>query len=214
MDKCMKANSEENLVNKNSSDSCVSGCCSGRGDECSDGKGDNVEKCCCKDGKSKAEVSHLKTLEDEVEKLRSENKTFKDSLLRCYADMDNLKKRADKEKEEALKFSASKFAKDLLSVLDNFDMAVKNTTESTDIKTLIDGIKITEKAMLSALQRNGLVQIEASKGDDFDHNFHQIMCEIDDSSIEPGKISEIYQKGYLINGRLLRPALVGIAKRS
>ena len=168
--------------------------------------------CRCKHNHDKSGLDLIKELKEEIEKQKQENTELKSHLLLCRADTENLRKRFEKEKEESIKYAGTKFSKDLLVVLDNFDRAIKNTNESTNIQTLIDGIKITEKELLSVLQKHGINKIEVNKGDPFDHNLHQIMCEVEDDSVASGSIAVIYQDGYTIHGRLLRPTLVGISK--
>lgn len=194
--------------------------CSNEKTSCCD-EDHKAHDCHCKDHEGHCSTHHsnknvdfLKTLKDEIEKLKAENAELKDTALRYRADIENLRKRFEKEKEDSLKFAHGKFAKDLLSVADSFEMALKNLPQNSDAKSVLEGVEITNRELTSVFQRNGVVKIEIQNGDEFNHDLHQIMCELDDSSVEPGKIAAVYQNGYTINGRLLRPALVGIAKKS
>jgi len=152
--------------------------------------------------------------EIDLETLKKENESLKDFILRAHAEMENLRKRFAKEKDDISKYCATKFAKELLGVMDNFERAFANSGDAENqAKAFFDGIKITHKELTSALSKNGITKIEAKKSDDFDHNIHQIMCEVDSEEVEGGKIVDIYQNGYMINDRLLRPALVSVAKK-
>lgn len=186
---------------------------------CNENHEDHACHCKSKEGHCSAQhsnenVEFLKTIRAEIEKLKEENAELKDTALRYRAEIENLRKRFEKEKEDSLKFAHSKFAKDLLSVADSFEMALKNSAENGDAKSILEGVEITNRELNTVFQRNGVVKIELQKGDDFNHDLHQIMCELDDASIDPGKVAVIYQNGYTINGRLLRPALVGITKKN
>lgn len=168
------------------------------GEEEADKQNDQNSACKCKKDDS--------TQENEEENL-------KDLLLRAHADVENMRKRMLKDREETIKFAITKFAKDILPVIDNLERALANMDGNEHCKAFVDGIELTKKELHSALSKNGITKIEAKRSDAFDHNFHQIMCEVDSEDIEPGKIVDIYQSGFLINGRLLRPTLVGVAKQ-
>ena len=168
------------------------------------------EECCC-DEHCECEAEETVNL---VEKAEKEIETLKDALLRTHAEMENIRKRTIKEKEDSLKFANTKFAKELLEVMDNFDRALENATDAEkNAKNFYDGIKLTHKTLLAAFVKNGITKIETKKSDVFDPGIHQIMCEVASEDIGEGKIVDIYQSGYMINGRLLRPTLVSVAKK-
>lgn len=177
-------------------------CCCGCQEEC--------QNCECEECSDSAEKGE----EFDAEALKKENASLKDFILRAHAEMENLRKRFAKEKDDVSKYCATKFAKELLGVMDNFERAFANSGDAENsAKAFFDGIKITHKELTSALSKNGITKIDAKKSDDFDHNFHQIMCEVDSEDVEGGKIVDVYQNGYMINDRLLRPALVSVAKK-
>lgn len=181
---------------------------------------ETVDKCTCDDTLCSCEENKfnpneiLEKIKNELETAKNEAAAMKELAVRTAAELENLRKRFEKEKEDALKYANTKFARDLLSVLDNFERAISNTTSESSVKNVIDGIKITEKEMKSILQKHSIKTIEVAKGDSLDPNYHQVMCEVDDADVESGKIATIYQNGYTINDRLLRPVLVGIKKKN
>lgn len=140
---------------------------------------------------------------------------LKDKLLRAVAETENVRRRSAREKEEAHKFAVSNFAKDLCDVADNLQRAVEavpaDKAEDAIVKTLVEGVEMTERTMLSAFERHGIRRIDP-QGEKFDPNLHEAMTEIEDPSAEPGTVIQVFQTGYVINDRLLRPARVVVAK--
>jgi molecular chaperone GrpE len=140
-------------------------------------------------------------------------------MLRLAADMDNLRKRAEREKAEATLYAATNFARDLLSVADNMGRAIAavpaESRDNTDeaVKNLLAGVEVTERELLNVFQRYGIRRIEAV-GQKFDPNMHQAMFEVPDSGEAPGTVVQELQAGYAIGERCLRPSLVGVAKAS
>lgn len=168
------------------------------------------------DSNKKEDASKTDDSDAAKKALESAVAASKDALIRAYAEMENMRKRFVKEKEDCIKFSSSKFAKDMLTVVDNFERALSNFDSkeiSDQVRVFYDGIVITHKDLVSALAKNGISKIEAKKSDNFDHNFHQIMREVEDDTVEGGQIVDIYQTGYMIHDRLLRPTLVSVAKK-
>lgn len=156
-----------------------------------------------------------------IEQLEKEATTLKDTVLRKVAEMENLRKRLEREKNDALKYANKNFAKDLLTVLDNFERAMENIKPlkekieaDTGLKNFINGIILCEKELLAIFKRYGISQIEANEGDDFNHDFHQAMCEVSDPNHKDGTIMKVFQTGYMYNERLLRPAMVSVSKKS
>jgi molecular chaperone GrpE len=138
-----------------------------------------------------------------------------DRLVRQVADMDNMRKRLEKEKQDASAYAVSSFARDLLAVADNLGRALAAIPETaradTTISTLIVGVEMTEKELIAVLGRNGIQRQEA-KGVKFDPNLHQAMAEVETTTQEPGTVVDVFQPAYMIKDRLLRPAMVTVAK--
>jgi molecular chaperone GrpE len=151
-----------------------------------------------------------------VAALEAELAAQKDRLLRALAEAENIRRRAQREREDAAKYAMSGFAKDLLSAADNLRRALDSLPEAMagDERTrnLLAGVAATERELLAAFERHGIRRIDPS-GEPFDHNFHQAIYEAERSEKPPGTIIEVLQPGYLIHDRLLRPAMVGVAKR-
>lgn len=139
-----------------------------------------------------------------------------DRLLRAHADMDNLRKRTERDKEDTSKYAISKFAREVLAVGDNLQRAmaaVPPGAADTDpaLKALMDGVAMTEREFLNVLERNGVKRIDP-KGETFNPHQHQAMVEIENPQVAPGTVIEVYQPGYVIEDRVLRPAMVVVAK--
>lgn len=146
---------------------------------------------------------------DNTEKLQAQIDDLKDQLLRAVAESQNIQKRAEKEKSDISKYSISSFAKDVLSIRDNLQLALNNASEASD--AIIEGVKLTMSEMDKILERYGIKMIE-SLDKPFDPHFHQAMVEIE-SDKEPGVVVQVMQEGFMIQDRLLRPALVGVSKK-
>ena len=138
---------------------------------------------------------------------------LKDKLLRALADMENLRRRSQKDLAEARKYSTMNFARDILSVADNFRRAIESVPEidNTSLDSFVEGISLTEKELFSALERHGIKRIEPLE-EKFDPQCHEAMYEIPTVDAENGTVIEVVEAGYVIHDRLLRPAKVGIAK--
>ena len=145
---------------------------------------------------------------------------LKDSLLRKTAESENLRKRLEKEKDDAVKYANKSFARDLLSVLDNFERINNNITsvkdkieEDANLKAYFEGIAICEKELLSTFQKYGISRVNVSAGDLFNHELHQAICEVEDDEHPVGSVVKVFQTGYKYNDRLLRPAMVSVSKK-
>ena len=134
---------------------------------------------------------------------------LKDKLLRAVAENQNLRKVCEKEKSDISKFCISGFAKDILIVRDNLTLAISNCEKDDPI---LEGIKLTLNELDRILGTHGIKIIEAL-GNAFDPNLHQAMLEVEDSEKDPGVVVRVMQDGFMINNRLLRPALVGVSKK-
>lgn len=172
---------------------------------------------CQKNKVENAEQNSAESKQDNAEeKLKEEVAKLKDTVIRQLADADNLRKRLEKEKSDAINYANTKIAKDLLPTLDNFQHIMSNMPKDKvddKIQAIFDGIVLCEKGLLSVLQKHGISKIESKSGDDFDHQYHQAMCEVEDKNIAPGKIVRVMQDGYMYNNRLLRPAMVSVSKK-
>lgn len=150
-----------------------------------------------------------------VDQLQAELDKMKDQWLRALADMENSRRRMIKEREESQKFAITSFARELLSVADNLRRALETCPQTDTLpdstKALITGVDMTEKELLNVLERNEVKKLNPLH-EKFDPNFHQAMFEVETADHEPGKIVQVLQYGYVLHERLLRPALVGVAK--
>jgi molecular chaperone GrpE len=147
--------------------------------------------------------------------LEAELGDTKDRLLRALAETENARRRFQREREDTQKYAISSFAKDLLSAVDNLRRALDAVPEGEisdpRTKSLLDGVAATERELLAAFERHGLRRIDP-KGEAFDHNFHQAIFEAERPDTPAGTVVEVLQPGYVLHDRLLRPAMVGVAK--
>jgi molecular chaperone GrpE len=153
---------------------------------------------------------------DAIARLEAEVAALKDQLLRALADRENLRRRAAREREDAVKLAAAAVIKDLLPTADSMRRAVESipgeqAEQDGLIQTLLAGVAATEKVMLDTLARHGIRRIEPAAGEVFDPHRHQAMMEVADRSHPAGTVSHVLQPGYAYHDRLLRPALVGVA---
>ena len=175
------------------------------------------EKTPSKDGnetqKKEEQVTPIKE-ETPEEKL----KTTQDKLLRTMAEMENQRRRFEKEKQEAFEFGGFNFAAESLLLIDNIDRAIvsfkndESLKNNKDLNKIIEGIEIVKKDLVSIFKKNGIETIECINKK-FDPNFHQAMLELEDNTKETGTVVQEIQKGYMMKDRLLRPSLVGITKK-
>ena len=145
-------------------------------------------------------------------------KTLEEKLLRTMAEMENQRKRFEKERQEAFDFGGFNFARESLLLLDNIDRAIvsfKNDEQfkkNKDLYKIIDGIEIVKKDLVSIFKKNSITEIECVNKK-FDPNFHQAMMEVEDNTKETGTVVQEIQKGYMMKDRLLRPSLVSVTKK-
>ena len=145
-------------------------------------------------------------------------KTTQDKLLRTMAEMENQRRRFEKEKQEAFEFGGFNFAGESLLLLDNIDRAImsfrndENLKNNKDLNKIIDGIEVVKKDLVSIFKKNSIESIECINKK-FDPNFHQAMLEVEDNTKEPGVVVQEIQKGYMMKDRLLRPSLVSVTKK-
>ena len=162
-----------------------------------------------------------KDLKEEIKEktLEEKLKDTEEKLLRSLAEIENQRRRFEREVKDAFEFGSFNFAKESLAILDNLGRAKlaigndENLKINKDLDKFLDNIVIIEKDLVSIFEKNGITKI-ATKDKKFDPNFHQAMTEIEDDKSEPGSILQEIQAGYMMGERLLRPALVGVAKKN
>ena len=155
--------------------------------------------------------------EDIIEKLNEEIVSLKDQRLRAIAELENFRKRAEKDQSDALKYGISNFAKEIINIRDNIERAQSSISDEAKnneaIKSVIEGIDLIAQSVVSTFEKIGIKKIE-SINEKFDHNLHQAMMEIEDDDLEPGTIVQELIPGYTLHDRLLRPAMVGVSKKT
>jgi molecular chaperone GrpE len=159
------------------------------------------------------EVSDEEVAEDELTALKTENRELKDRLLRALADVENMRKRGERDRRDAELYGSTRFARDLLSVHDNFARAMENVSEEARSVAagLIEGIELTQKDLLSAFQKHKILKVEPEIGEKFDPKIHQAMFEAPVPDTRAGDIIQVMNAGFTIGERLLRPAQVGVS---
>ena len=173
------------------------------------------EKPLLEDKDNKRTFEHKEKGKDAV---GNEFKVLEDKLLRTMAEMENQRRRFEKERQEAFEFGGFNFARESLSLLDNIDRAIasftkdENLTNNKDLNKIIGGIEVVKKDLISIFKKNGIEAIECINKR-FDPNFHQAMLEIENNTKEPGTVVQEIQKGYMMKDRLLRPSMVGVTKK-
>ena len=153
---------------------------------------------------------------ERIAELEAETAKLKDQALRALAETENIRRRSEREREDTAKYAISGFAKSLLDAADNLRRAIDAVPAGAveadaALKTLVDGVAATERQLLAAFERHGVTRIEPV-GETFDPNFHQAMFELPGTGKPAGTIVQVMQPGYVLQGRLLRPAMVGVAR--
>ena len=161
--------------------------------------------------KSSEDLKHQESLD-----LQEELSNLKEEKLRLLAEMENIRKRAEKEKTESIKFGSANLARDILSTNDNLTRALENVIKeknlSEPVKNLIDGLKMVQKEFNSILEKHEVKKIDAINKK-FDHNYHQAMLEVETNEVDEGIVVQEIQSGYTMHDRLLRPTFVGVSKK-
>jgi molecular chaperone GrpE len=158
-----------------------------------------------------AEFAVLQTLQAEVESL-------KDQRLRALAEVENIRRRAEREKNEASQYAVTKFARDMVGIADNFARALAavpaevRAAADPQVQAVLDGVEATDRQLLQTLERYGVKAVDTSDGK-FDPNLHQAIAEVPGNGKPPGSIVDVVQSGFMIGERLLRPAMVTVAKK-
>ena len=154
---------------------------------------------------------------DPAKALEKERDDLKDQLLRALAEVENMRRRTEKETSQARKYGHSAFARDLLGTVDNLERAVDALPENRDgldegTRNLVLGVEMVAKEITEVMQRHGITRIDAM-GEKFDHDRHQAMFEVPTADAEPGTVVEVARPGWMLHDRLLSPAMVGVAKK-
>jgi molecular chaperone GrpE len=150
-------------------------------------------------------------------RLAKENEELKDRALRLAAEMENLRRRTARDVHDARAYAIANFARDMLGVSDDLNRALAaipaeaKASGDAGFKALIEGVELTERAMLNALERHGVKKLEP-QGEKFDPNFHQAMFEVPDPAVPANTVVQVVQTGYVIGDRVLRPAMVGVSR--
>ena len=145
-------------------------------------------------------------------RLEEEAAAARDAALRAAADAQNVKRRAEQDVEKARKFALEQFARELLPVVDNLERALEATAgQDAAVKPIAEGVELTLKSLLDALRKFNIATVDP-QGEPFDPNLHQAMSMVENAAVEPNSVIAVMQKGYTLNGRLLRPAMVMVSK--
>ncbi len=146
--------------------------------------------------------------------LQAENAALKDKLLRALAETENVRRRAERDRKDAEAYAGTRLARDLLQVHDNLDRALSHVDEAlrAQAQSFIEGVELTQRELLNAFAKHKIAKVTPALGEKFDPNLHQAMFEAPIPGAEPGTVIEVMQAGFTIADRLLRPAMVGVAK--
>ena len=155
--------------------------------------------------------------EDIILKLNDEISDLKDQRLRAIAELENFRKRAEKDQSDALKYGVTNFAKEIINIRDNIERAQSSISDEVKtneaVKSVVEGLDLIAQATVSTFEKIGIKKVE-SINQKFDHNLHQAMLEIEKDELEPGIIVQELLPGYTLHDRLLRPAMVGVSKKT
>jgi molecular chaperone GrpE len=155
--------------------------------------------------------------EDIILKLNEEISDLKDQRLRAIAELENYRKRAEKDQSDALKYGVTNFAKEIINIRDNIERAQSSISDEVKtneaVKSVVEGLDLIAQATVSTFEKIGIKKVE-SINQKFDHNLHQAMLEIEKDDLEPGIIVQEILPGYTLHDRLLRPAMVGVSKKT
>ncbi|HXR95828.1 MAG TPA: nucleotide exchange factor GrpE [Rhizomicrobium sp.] len=155
---------------------------------------------------------------DTVAVLKAEVESLRDQRLRALAEAENIRRRAEREKTEASQYAVTKFARDMVSIADNFSRALAacppelRDAADPQVKAVLDGVEATDRQLMATLERYGVKPVSTENGK-FDPNLHQAIAEVPGNGKPPGTIIDVVQAGYMIGDRLLRPAMVTVARR-
>ena len=205
-----KEKDKNESVKPDSSSDPTCAICEGQGCECAQSEDNekNIDK--------EEDLHSEENNNSEENKLEEEIEILKEEKIRLLAEMENLRKRFEREKVETIKFGSINLARDILSPADNLERALSALPEkeeySQNITNLVEGLKMVLKEFKNILERHGVKKIEAMDKK-FDHNFHQAMMEVERDDVEEGTVVQEVQSGYIMHDRLLRAAMVGVSKK-
>ena len=181
-----------------------------------DSKDDKLDETHSENNEEDSDSEEEDTKETEEDILKEEIKTLKEEKIRVLAEMENLRKRFEREKIDSIKYGSVNFARDILSPGDNLERALSAINEEEEhpqsIKNLIEGLLMVKKELSTALEKNGIEKID-TLNKKFDPNLHQAMMEIENNDLDEGVVVQEIQTGYMMHDRLLRPAMVGVSKK-
>ena len=181
-----------------------------------DSKDDKLNEAHSENNDEDADSEEEDTKETQEDILKEEIKTLKEEKIRVLAEMENLRKRFEREKIDSIKYGSVNFARDILSPGDNLERALSAIKEEEEhpqsIKNLIEGLLMVKKELSTALEKNGIEKID-TLNKKFDPNLHQAMMEIENNDLDEGVVVQEIQTGYMMHDRLLRPAMVGVSKK-
>ena len=215
MDNSKEKNNQENSTNSNNEDQQVN---QENINKKEDEKNSEIEEKINEKNDEEIEEESAEEIEEETaeEILRKETEQLRDEKLRLLAEMDNLRKRSQRDKIEYIRYGSINLARDILSPDDNLSRALDAISEKEQLseasKNLIEGLKMVQKEFATILEKYGVKKIEALNKK-FDHNFHQAVVEIESSEVEPGINIKEMQPGYTMYEKLLRPSMVGVSKK-
>ena len=168
------------------------------------------------EGESLTKSENSESEEDIILKLNDEISNLKDQRLRAIADLENFRKRAEKEQSDALKYGISNFAKEIINIKDNIERAQSSISDEVRsneaVKSVVEGLDMIAKSTVSTFEKIGIKKIECIN-EKFDPNLHQAMIEIEKEDVEPQMIIQEILSGYTLHNRLLRPSMVGVSKK-
>ena len=185
--------------------------------ELDDSNEENIDEINSENNDKDPDSEEEDTKETEEDILKEEIKTLKEEKIRVLAEMENLRKRFEREKIDSIKYGSVNFARDILSPGDNLERALSAINDEEEhpqsIKNLIEGLLMVKKELSTALEKNGIEKID-TLNKKFDPNLHQAMMEIENNDLDEGVVVQEIQTGYMMHDRLLRPAMVGVSKKS
>ena len=157
------------------------------------------------------EAEALANLKTEYEAYKAESEGRNDQLLRTIAELDNSRKRAEREKEESLKYALESFVKALIPTIDSIERAIQATKESQDFDALAEGVEMIYNGLLSVLEKRGVTPIEAVN-EPFDPMYHEAVMHVESEDVPENRVIEEWQKGYMLHNRVIRPSMVSVSK--
>ena len=163
------------------------------------------------ESKDSPEAEALANLTAEYEAYKAESEKQHDQMLRTIAEFDNSRKRAEREKEESLKYALESFVKELIPTIDSIERAIQSTKESQDVDALVEGVEMIYKGLLSTLEKRGVTPIEAAN-EPFDPTQHEAVMHVESEDVPENNVIEEWQKGYMLHNRVIRPSMVSVSK--